>query len=220
MTAKSITFGHPAAVHAAPIEDALTSLIQAGGVAATPEADAKRCLMRAHLRLRATVLNHGHPHLRRARAAADLLIAADLLAALIIDLTLRGDAVFRGLIDVYVPAGEDDGASGEAPILDCEGPMAEMEPLLALLPCDLERDAAQLTAWADAMASHQPREYYGAGPQDGAALVLDTLLAARRGDDELPEVCDAALSAQVISLYAAILGYQLNMRAQARVGSR
>ena len=156
----------------------------------------------------------------RALAAADLLIAADLLAALIIDLTLRGDAVFRGLIDVYVPVGEAEGANREAPVLDCEGPMTEMEPLLALLQGDLETDAAQLTAWADAMASRQPREHYGAGPQDGAALVLDTLLAAHRGDDELPDADDAALSAQVASLYAAILGYQLNIRAQAGVGSR
>jgi hypothetical protein len=216
MTTKSTTFGHAAVILAAPIEDALTSLIQARGVSIKRQVDAMR-LLREHLRLRVKLLNQGKRHLNRAVAIAEVLIAADVLAALLIDpMLLRNDGLSE-LIDVYGAAGTPGGADREEPILDREVPRTAVESPPALVPCELEMDAARLAAWADIMARRTPLEHYGARPQDAAAFVLDTLLAAYR-EERLPHFDKLSKHVEIVSLRAAIFGYQLNIWAAA--GSR
>lgn len=217
MTTTSITFGHAAAAGGAPIEDALNSLLKAGSSSAKRrKREAKRLLLRAHLRLLAVVRHHGRSDLRRALDAADLLAAADIVAALVNDPTLRKGEVFRGLIELYVPAWPKEQTTRNAPILSCHGSRREMEPMMALIQGDIEPDAPALAAWIETVDGLSPRSHYGSDTADGVAFVADTLLAAYRDEDELPDSDTVSAHALMASAYAAILGWQAKTRAEAR----
>ena len=219
MTHVMLTFGHAAQAGEAPIEDALTTLARRLAAGLRPGThEAEFCLIRAYQRIMAIAPHAADGRRWTALAAAELLIAADLAAALAISPTLARREKLRAVRDAFL-------SDPQRPVLadvrlTGDGPPDDAAAIRALSPDAFATDADALSAWEAALSRREPVALDGTGRIAEVLLVRETLFASYLDRTEgLPDDPDVSKAALVGLSWAAAFGHLVAMRGDLRKGA-